>query len=187
MSRIYKIAFIGEPGSGKTTCISALSQITPLDTEVACTDELAQRKATTTVALDYGELDLDDGEHLHLYGLPGQARFRFMFDVVREGLVGVVVLVDASSLTGIDGLAETLEVYAEELRCVPCVVALNKCAGHPPAGFAEAVQMKLLEHQLPAPILAVDVRRRRDMVRITELLFTLIDYVPSLSVPDAFA
>jgi signal recognition particle receptor subunit beta len=183
MSQTYKIAFIGEPGSGKTTCIAALSRIKPLNTDVGCTDELLQLKETTTVALDYGELDLDDGGRLQLYGLPGQARFRFMFDVVRDGLIGVVLLVDATSPTGFDGFSETLTVYAEELRCVPFVVALNKHVGMP-AGLPEAVQMRLRESQLPAPILTVDARHRPDMARIAKMLFTLLDYNRFVAIPE---
>ncbi len=108
MSATWKLLFIGEPGAGKTTCIAAVSDIEPVSTDVGCTDELAQIKETTTVALDYGELDLGADGRLLLYGLPGQSRFRFMFDVVREDLLGVAVLVDAARADPLRGLRETL-------------------------------------------------------------------------------
>ena len=175
MNRTHKIVFIGEPGAGKTTCIAALSQIAPVSTDVACTDELANRKATTTVALDYGEIDLDVHGRLLLYGLPGQSRFRFMFDVVREGLLGAVVLVDASSPTALEGLAETLQTYAPELARLPCVLALNK---DPRRGeeLRLACGVLLRRHGLAVPAIVVDARRREDLVRIFDLLFMQLEY-----------
>jgi uncharacterized protein len=171
----HKIAFVGEPGSGKTTCIGALSDISPLVTDVRCTDELSLKKETTTVAFDYGELSLGDSGKLLLYGLPGQARFRFMFDVVREGLLGVIVLVDASSDDALQGLSETLETYGEELRTLPVVVGINKATG-PSTEFKGRCKDAMRIHGVIAPILDVDARRRADVVRMFELLFMLLEY-----------
>lgn len=175
MNHTHKIVFIGEPGAGKTTCIAALSHVPPVSTDVACTDELAERKATTTVALDYGELHLGDQGRLLLYGLPGQSRFRFMFEVVRSGLVGVVLLVDASSPAGLDGFEETLRTYASDLRGLPCVVALNRSDDMDPA-LPEACRTRLQAHRLLAPVIRVDARRREDAVRIAELILTMLTY-----------
>lgn len=175
MSPTHKLVFIGEPGAGKTTCIAALSDIEPVTTDVGCTDELAELKETTTVALDYGELDTGGQGRLLLYGLPGQSRFRFMFDVVREGLLGVVVLVDASAKDALRGLNETLDTYASELRGLPCVLCLNKHPD-PPLEFRRDCQDALRAHEVVAPLLAVDARSREDCVRIFELLFTLLQH-----------
>ncbi len=175
MNGPYKLLFLGEPGAGKTTCIGAVSDIPPLSTEVECTDELAKLKPTTTVAFDYGELDLGDQGRLLLYGLPGQARFEFMFDVVREGLLGVVILVDAGADTAEDGLRGTLAVFAEKLRGLPCVLAMNKCA-MPPAELPRGCRKLLREYGLSAPIVKVDARRREDIARLFELLFVLIEH-----------
>jgi|CXWL01.1.fsa_nt_gi signal recognition particle receptor subunit beta len=183
MQRNHKLVFIGEPGAGKTTCIAALSQITPLSTDVACTDGLAELKATTTVALDYGEMNLADEGRLLLYGLPGQLRFRYMFDVVREGLLGVVILVDASRPSALAGLTETLSAYGSELKQLPCVVALNKHPD-PPRELRGACRDLLRRHQLVAPILIVDARQRADVVRIFELLFLLLEHGPQRSTTE---
>ncbi len=175
MRSSHKLVFIGEPGAGKTTCIAALSDIEPVSTDVGCTDDLALRKESTTVALDYGELDLGESGRLLLYGLPGQARFRYMFDVVREGLLGAVVLVDAASPDAVAGLDSTLATYADELRGLPWVVALNKHSD-PPLELRERCVALLRRHELVAPLLAVDARRREDVVRIFELLFLLLEH-----------
>lgn len=170
-----KIAFIGQPGAGKTTCIAALSDVPPVSTDVDCTDELAAIKETTTVALDYGELPLEDGGRLLLYGLPGQSRFHFMFDVIREGLLGVIVLVDAASPTCIEGLTETLATYAEDLRGLPCVVAINKL-DEPPQALLERCLHLLRQYSVTAPICTIDARRREDIVRLAELLLIVYEY-----------
>lgn len=170
-----KIAFIGQPGAGKTTCIAALSDIPPVTTDVGCTDELVKLKETTTVALDYGELPLDDGHRLLLYGLPGQPRFHFMFDVIRDGLLGVIVLVDGASPQAMEGLAETLDTYATELRDLPFVVAVNKLDKPPQALLERSLQL-LGQYTLTAPVCTIDARRREDIVRVAELLLTVHEY-----------
>jgi len=170
----YKLLFIGEPGAGKTTCIESLSDIAPFVTDVRCTDELARLKENTTVAFDYGELSLGDQGRLLLYGLPGQSRFRFMFDVVRENLLGVIVLVDAASSLALDGLRETLDAYESAIRELPCVVALNK-NGKPPSALLEGCETLLRERGMVAPILVADARRREELVRMFDLLFMMIE------------
>lgn len=171
----YKIALIGEPGVGKTTCIGAVSDIPPVVTDVDCTDALARLKRTTTVAMDYGEMALGDGERLLLYGLPGQPRFRFMLDVVRDGLVGVVVLVDARAPDPLFGFGQTLDAYQDALAGLPFVVVANKAIGNE-AALLGKVQLSLRQRELIAPIIAADVRRRSEMALIFELIFLCAEY-----------
>lgn len=171
----YKLAFIGEPGAGKTTCIDALSDFPVVSTDVVCTDELAQIKTTTTVAMDYGEMDLGEQGRLLLYGLPGQTRFDFMMDVVRENLAGIVLLVDAQSRAPILGLTATLEAHAAALREHPVVVAINKTPTDERV-LRRQVHSILRKYALVAPVMSVDARRRDDLARIFELLFLCAEH-----------
>jgi signal recognition particle receptor subunit beta len=177
-ARSYKVLFIGEPNAGKTTCIAAISDIAPVTTDVACTDVLSELKETTTVALDYGELNLGKDGRMLLYGLPGQPRFKFMFDVVREGLIGVVILVDASRPNALASLNETLATYSDEIRTLPCVLALNKHLD-PPMSLRREFQQVLHQHEMVLPIIAIDARKRADIVFAFELLFTLLEHGPT--------
>ena len=100
----YKIVFGGTMGAGKTEAIKSLSEINVLSTEAYNTDEQSHSKTLTTVGIDYGEIKLDDGITVGLYGTPGQDRFDFVWSVICKGAIGAVVLIDHSKKTALDDL-----------------------------------------------------------------------------------
>jgi signal recognition particle receptor subunit beta len=89
----YKVLFVGSPGSGKTTAIRSISEIDVVDTDTQVSDSTIKRKRTTTVGMDYGKISLSEDQVLHLYGTPGQERFKFMWELMVSDLAK-----DASSL-----------------------------------------------------------------------------------------
>ncbi|CAN5910830.1 ATP/GTP-binding protein [soil metagenome] len=124
-----KIVVSGGFGVGKTTFVSAVSEIKPLRTEAAMTAESVQvddatwlpDKTTTTVAMDFGRITFDDTLRLYLFGTPGQERFGFMWDQLVRGSLGAVVLVDTRRL---DHCYSSIDYY--EGRDIPFVVAVNQ-------------------------------------------------------------
>ena len=100
----YKIIFTGPVGAGKTSAIKVLSDIEPVLTEQLATDEVANRKAETTVAMDYGSMKLDKHQRIHLYGTPGQKRFDFMWEILTDGGIGLVLLLDNSTENPLDDM-----------------------------------------------------------------------------------
>src|SRR5690349_7409502 len=95
----FKVVVAGPFASGKTTFISVISDSSVVGTEAPTSGEDASVKATTTVGMEYGTYEVTDGGlHvvLHLYGVPGQSRFEFMWDIVGEGMDGLLVIVDAT-------------------------------------------------------------------------------------------
>lgn len=88
-----KLVVSGPVGSGKTTFIQTLSETAVVSTDVGASEDIG--KASTTVALDFGTVHIDD-TLLFLFGTPGQERFDFMWDVLCEGALGLLVLVSAN-------------------------------------------------------------------------------------------
>ncbi|MCK5716644.1 MAG: ATP/GTP-binding protein, partial [Thiomargarita sp.] len=92
----YKLIFTGPPGAGKTTAISVISDTPVITTEAKTSirDSHHPDKDSITVGLDYGSIKLSKEEKIHLYGTPGQERFDFMWKIIKEGGLGLILLID---------------------------------------------------------------------------------------------
>ena len=93
----HKIIFTGPVGAGKTTLIKAFSDDAPILTEVRPSDDVANMKDQTTVAMDYGSVVLDEETKVHMYGTPGQQRFDFMWEILSKGSMGLAILINAAA------------------------------------------------------------------------------------------
>lgn len=120
-----KVVVTGPFAAGKTTLIRTISEITVLSTERGVTDSTRKRKAETTVAMDFGRITIDRDLVLYLFGTPGQDRFDFMWEILGEGMIGYLLLVDASREDSVQEAAGILEAFRRMAR-VPYVVALNR-------------------------------------------------------------
>lgn len=170
-----KIVIAGGFGAGKTTFVGALSDITPLTTEAAMTslgEGVDNRgdvgtKTTTTVAMDFGRVAVDDAIVLYLFGTPGQDRFGFMWNDLIQGALGAVVLVDSRR---IEDSFPALDYF--ESRSVPFVVAVNRFGGqifHTVDEVREALSIS--SH---VPVVSTDARGR---VAVKETVLSLLDVV----------
>lgn len=169
-----KILVAGGFGVGKTTLVGAVSEIKPLRTEELLTeagrpvDDLTgvETKTTTTVAMDFGRIDLRPGLALYLFGTPGQDRFWFVWDELAVGAIGAVVLADTRRLE-----ASFPAVDYFERRGIPFVVAVNCFDGtrrYPAEQVRDALDLD------PAiPVVLCDARERGSA---RDALITLVEH-----------
>ncbi|MEE2035873.1 ATP/GTP-binding protein [Nocardiopsis sp. CT-R113] len=157
-----KIVIAGGFGAGKTTLVRSVSEIPPVTTEAIMTEasvghddtSATPDKTTTTVAMDFGRITIDDELVMYMFGTPGQARFWFMWDDLVRGAVGAVVVVDcrrlADSFDAVD--------YFETNKRIPYIVALNKFEGH--LDYTSEQVREALEVSPEVPIIDFDARNR---------------------------
>ncbi|NLE75592.1 MAG: ATP/GTP-binding protein [Chloroflexi bacterium] len=120
-----KMVVTGPFSAGKTEFIRSISEIDVVSTERRITDETRGIKAQTTVAMDFGRITVDDDLVLYLFGTPGQKRFDFMWEILSEGMLGFVVLVDSVRPETFREARRILEAF-RSYAGVPYVVAANK-------------------------------------------------------------
>jgi uncharacterized protein len=165
-----KIVVAGGFGVGKTTAVGAISEIIPLTTEAEMTEAAAgidvpgstTDKTTTTVAMDFGCVTIDQSLKLYLFGAPGQARFGFMWDDLAKGALGALVVVDSSRL---DDCYAAVDYF--ERADLPFAIGVNAFDGRL-AHEIDEVRWALAVRE-SVPVFAFDARQRlsvRDAILI---------------------
>ncbi|WP_018252156.1 GTP-binding protein [Salinispora mooreana] len=170
-----KILIAGGFGAGKTTLVSALSEVRPLQTEEMLTnagigtDDLAgvEAKSTTTVAMDFGRITINEDLLVYLFGTPGQDRFWFLWDELAFGALGAVVLADTRRLAD---CFPSIGYF--EQRGIPFVVGVNCFDGARRFGL-ETVR-EALDLDSDVPMLLCDARERQSAKQV---LIALVEHV----------
>jgi small GTP-binding protein len=162
----------GAVAAGKTEFIKTISEIDVVSTERKATDETSLIKKETTVAMDFGRIAIADDLILQLFGTPGQKRFDFMWEILSEGMLGLIVLVDS---TRPDTFRETTRIieFFTSYKKTPFVIACNK-QDSDDAWAPEDIRLslRLSEDVKVLPCIAKD----REAVKkvLLELLYTIL-------------
>ncbi len=172
-----KIIFAGPVGAGKTTSIAAVSDIAVVGTEAKASDDVALRKPNTTVAMDYGILNLEDGQKVHLYGTPGQTRFGFMWEILSEGAMGFVILIDWARPDPLADLEEYVGAFRDSIAKSgdALVIGVTRTEINPQPGLLDRIHERLASMNLNVPVFEVDGRAREDVKQLLLALLALID------------
>lgn len=170
----YKIVFSGPVGAGKTTAITSISDIEPFQTEEFATDEVSDLKENTTVAMDYGLIKLDDGERIHLYGTPGQDRFSFMWEILSDGAIGLILLMNNTEEKPLVTLEKYLDAFASHIGSTGMAVGVTRMETGQGPSIDEYHEI-LAKRNIYIPVLEVDPRVKNDVIRLTESLLFSID------------
>ncbi|MGC4804031.1 ATP/GTP-binding protein [Micromonospora sp. DT233] len=168
-----KILIAGGFGVGKTTTVAAISEIVPLTTEAEMTsagigvDDPGGRsgKTTTTVAMDFGCVTIDQSLKLYLFGTPGQARFGFMWDDLALGALGALVVVDSDRL---DDCYPAIDFF--EQAGLPFVVGVNAFDGRLALELASIRWALAIGDQVP--LIQFDARER---LSVRDALLLVLD------------
>ncbi|MDQ1684444.1 MAG: uncharacterized protein QOC82_1181 [Frankiaceae bacterium] len=178
-----KIVVTGPFAAGKTTLIRTISEITVLSTEKGITDETRSRKTDTTVAMDFGRITIDRDLVLYLFGTPGQDRFDFMWEILGEGMLGYVLLVDATRPDSLDEAIGILDAFRRMAR-VPFVVGLNRAEGMDEA--EEERIRKTLDLDPDVPVVPCDATDRESVKAVLlALLYAVVDTLDGAAAAQA--
>lgn len=171
-----KMVITGPFNAGKTEFIRSVSEIEVVSTERKITDTSSRVKKETTVAMDFGRITVDNDLVLYLFGTPGQKRFDFMWEILSEGMLGFIVLVDSARPETFREARQILDVF-RTYADTPYVVAANK------QDLADAwpvedlrIALKIRPGVKVLPCVATDKESVKKV--LLELLYSILETMP---------
>jgi len=169
----YKIIFTGPVGAGKTTAIESISDTPPIKTDASASDMTKAKKSSTTVAMDYGIMNLADGEKIHLYGTPGQERFDFMWDILTTGGIGLVLLLDNTRADPFQDMKFFLDSFQKFIAETNVAIGVTQMdLSNKPTISDYHIQLQGMG--IKPPVFSVDARVKNDVsILVQSLLYSL--------------
>lgn len=169
-----KIIFTGPVGAGKTTAIQTISDIPIVSTNEEASDMTKDRKPQTTVAMDYGRINIGNKEKIHLYGTPGQERFSFMWDILTKGALGLILLLDNSRDNPQQDLKFYTNAFKEFIDKGDLIIGITRM-DEVSSPSIQNYRTWLEELSISAPVFTVDARESQDISSLVQALLYSLD------------
>jgi|YNPNPStandDraft_1061719.scaffolds.fasta_scaffold03393_1 small GTP-binding protein len=169
MSRSFKVLIAGAFNAGKSEFVRTASQIPVVSTERRISDDLAEVKEETTVAMDYGQATVR-GDLFHLFGTPGQSRFDFMWDILGRDSDALLVLVDSTDRSTLTTARRLLRQLRRKSK-IPFLVVATKQDGRRPMTPDEIASGLKIE---ATSVVACDARQKESVIAVLSHLSTLL-------------
>jgi signal recognition particle receptor subunit beta len=170
----YKIIFTGPVGAGKTTAIESISDIPPVKTDASASDMTKTKKKSTTVAMDYGIMNLAGGEKIHLYGTPGQERFDFMWDILTTGGIGLILLLDNTRADPFQDMKFFLDSFQKFIAETNVAIGVTQMdLSNKPTINDYHIQLQGMG--IKPPVFSVDARVKNDVSLLVQSLLYSLD------------
>jgi small GTP-binding protein len=169
-----KVVIAGPFAAGKTQFINTVSEIKTVKTERR-TQQSGEKsvKDYTTVAMDFGKVRIDDEHELYIFGTPGQFRFDFMWEILGEGALGIIILVDSTDPTTFHEARKIINFFQSRFP-VPIVVGANK-QDLPNAWSPEDVRIALdIDEEEGIPVIPVSAIDKESVKNALLTLFEII-------------
>ncbi len=170
----YKIIFTGPVGAGKSTAITSISDIDVITTDEQASDMTVDRKAKTTVAMDYGMMKVGNGNVIHLYGTPGQERFNFMWDILTQGGIGLILLLDNTRHDPFKDLHFFIESFRAFIDANKIAIGITQMDVSQSPSLQE-YHSELEKLAIKPPLFEVDARQHDDVAALIEALLYSLD------------
>ena len=172
----YKLIITGPVGSGKTTAIHSLTDQQSVKTDMPVSDAVTlARKSTTTVAMDYGTININDAEKsvVHVYGTPGQERFDFMWEILTEGADALVILLDNNRNYPFRDLKYFSEQFSEFIaQSGKLIIGITRLDIREPL-LPEVYEDWMEQLGLNAEVINIDPRQKSDVLNLVHKVLKL--------------
>ncbi len=169
-----KIIFAGPVGAGKTTAIASISDEPPVRTDEAASDMTKKKKKQTTVAFDYGVMNLDGNEKIHLYGTPGQERFDFMWDILKKNALGLVLLLDSTRKDPVRDMLFFIDAFKSLIDDTSLAIGITR-TDMLQSPDLNVYNRKMQELKYRPAVFEVDAREKQDVSLLVQALLFTVD------------